>query len=483
MVYDGTDVVADIVDEDGDGIADRRRLYWILPKIDQRVGFVDIVGNTATAYYYITDQVGSVLQVLDSSGTVVNQYNYDAWGNLLPSGSFETVPNRYRFQGREWDENLQAYYFRYRMYFPETGTFSGPDMKIRVDRFGARSYVAFGGDSNRNRDPDGADFLTEEEIRIAGHVRVQVWYTPEGAFGVNMPRHYVGHVSPNDPNEVVFSGANNIVIDYVKLKGKADEWFSGVKTFQDIEHLVGLRSDVSDRVKEQPGFLVSIVPFYGSGKNILHSGKHGDVGGMLYHSGMFALDVFLVRAVVMGALTKTGLKATTAGGTSLTHFTSAAGSGGIAETGLIGGKYGIFAIESSRAPASNLGRWLVSAGGGTKPISIPASAAPYFSAPRIAGPFTAGFRAMGWMKTPLGALSTKTGGFIPNLIYKGKAFRCANWVEKGVERGHTFFLFYFFDAGTNVILKHAPAAAEDWKRDGWGPWRFETTRSGYLLGQ
>ena len=167
MVYDGTDVVADIVDEDGDGIADRRRLYWILPKIDQRVGFVDIVGNTATAYYYITDQVGSVLQVLDSNGTAVNQYNYDAWGNLLKDGSFETVPNRYRFQGREWDERLQTYYFRYRMYFPETGTFSGPDMDIRLEAEGPGNYLFTANSPLRFTDPTGLYLLVPEAAKGA----------------------------------------------------------------------------------------------------------------------------------------------------------------------------------------------------------------------------------------------------------------------------------------------------------------------------
>ena len=164
MIYDGTDVVAEIVDEGNDGTVDRQRLYWILPQIDQRIGFVDIVGNTATAYYYITDQVGSVLQVLDSSGTVVNQYNYDAWGNLLPSGSFETVPNRYRFQGREWDENLQAYYFRYRLYFPETGTFSGPDPDIRIESGGVANYLFIDNGPLNEVDPYGLRNFSKSEM-------------------------------------------------------------------------------------------------------------------------------------------------------------------------------------------------------------------------------------------------------------------------------------------------------------------------------
>ena len=40
--------------------------------------------GAGTYYYYLTDQVGSVLAVVDSAGSVVNQYDYDAG---CPGGS------------------------------------------------------------------------------------------------------------------------------------------------------------------------------------------------------------------------------------------------------------------------------------------------------------------------------------------------------------------------------------------------------------
>jgi RHS repeat-associated protein len=131
-VYDGDDVVTEYVDTDSDGAAESIRVYWLLPGMDQRIGFVDIVSGTPQFYYYLTDQVGTVLQIVDNAGTVVNQYDYDAWGNVRwgSSDTFETVENRYLFQGREYDRNGGFYYYRNRTYLPERGEFTSPDMNL-----------------------------------------------------------------------------------------------------------------------------------------------------------------------------------------------------------------------------------------------------------------------------------------------------------------------------------------------------------------
>ena len=93
FMYEGEDVVAEYVDEGSDGDIDRKRIYWILPEIDQRIGFVDLKGSSVKYYFYNTDQVGSVLQVVDENQNVVNQYDYDAHGNLIEANSWEKVEN------------------------------------------------------------------------------------------------------------------------------------------------------------------------------------------------------------------------------------------------------------------------------------------------------------------------------------------------------------------------------------------------------
>ena len=163
FVYDGNDVAVEFYDEDGDDDVDRTRVYWLLPELDQRIGFVDVADGETNIYYYLCDQVGSVIQVIDESGDVVNQYVYDAYGNVSwdSTNTFEGVENRYLFQGREWDAHRQEYYFRYRTYIPEWGSFAGPDMNLSRgplgERHGMMNYVAFVNNPLDVRDPMGLD--------------------------------------------------------------------------------------------------------------------------------------------------------------------------------------------------------------------------------------------------------------------------------------------------------------------------------------
>ena len=82
--------------------------------------------------------------------------------SLLPALyalSYETVPNRYTFQGREYDHERGDYYFRNRVYVPEWGLFSGPDMNLAAGPYGEphglMSYVFCGNDPWRYADPMG----------------------------------------------------------------------------------------------------------------------------------------------------------------------------------------------------------------------------------------------------------------------------------------------------------------------------------------
>jgi RHS repeat-associated protein len=119
----------------------------------------------------LTDQVGSVIAVVAASGDIVNSYDYDAFGNLLAENTVETVANRYRFHGREYDAERGDYYYRYRTYIPEWGAFTGPDLLIdKTDPMGAANYTFCSNHPMQNVDPLG---LSDESdlratVRVAG---------------------------------------------------------------------------------------------------------------------------------------------------------------------------------------------------------------------------------------------------------------------------------------------------------------------------
>ncbi len=145
---------------------DRTRVYWLLPGMDRRIGFAETVGDTTNFYYYLTDHVGTVMRIVKEDGTVVNQYDYDAFGRVRmdSANTFEGVENRYLFQGREWDKHGGFYYFRNRIYLPERGEFASPDMNLgrgilgEID--GMATLTFCGGDPVNCVDPTGLEPIT-----------------------------------------------------------------------------------------------------------------------------------------------------------------------------------------------------------------------------------------------------------------------------------------------------------------------------------
>ena len=90
-----------------------------------------------TYYHYASDEMGSITHVVTGQGkesaeggkvpesTVLNRYEYDAWGNLVVCE--ETVGNRFRFNGQQYDPITRQYYLRARYYNPVIARFTQED--------------------------------------------------------------------------------------------------------------------------------------------------------------------------------------------------------------------------------------------------------------------------------------------------------------------------------------------------------------------
>ncbi|MDC4225614.1 MAG: RHS repeat-associated core domain-containing protein [Candidatus Manganitrophus sp.] len=75
-------------------------------------------------YYYFQDGIGSVVNLSNSIGDVVESYTYDVYG--LPNG-ISSVGNPHLFTGREYEVQLGLYYSRARYYSPQIGRFLSLD--------------------------------------------------------------------------------------------------------------------------------------------------------------------------------------------------------------------------------------------------------------------------------------------------------------------------------------------------------------------
>jgi RHS repeat-associated protein len=82
-------------------------------------------------YYYVTNLQGDIVTILESDGTAVVHYAYDAWGNLISTtGDMADTLGFYnplRYRGYVYDEETELYYLQSRYYNPEIGRFINGD--------------------------------------------------------------------------------------------------------------------------------------------------------------------------------------------------------------------------------------------------------------------------------------------------------------------------------------------------------------------
>ncbi len=123
FVYDGSDVHLEFVDSDGanEPVLDIRYLQG--PEVDQILAQEEVGGD---AIWHLTDRLGTIRDLADNSGTVINHITYDSFGNVVSEtdADFETC---YLFAGREFDEETGLYYYRARYYDGIQGKFLSND--------------------------------------------------------------------------------------------------------------------------------------------------------------------------------------------------------------------------------------------------------------------------------------------------------------------------------------------------------------------
>ena len=119
-------------------------------------------------YYYIKDRFGNVRVILDKSGNIMVEYNYDAWGNFVAEKVREvcigsvTVDlaelNAFTYRGYYYDKESGLYYLINRYYDPTTGRFISPDDVGYLDFesfFGTNRYAYCLDDPVNYIDPEG----------------------------------------------------------------------------------------------------------------------------------------------------------------------------------------------------------------------------------------------------------------------------------------------------------------------------------------
>jgi RHS repeat-associated protein len=144
-VYDGQNILLSL---NGSGTVTHRYLYG--PGTDQVLADQNAAG---TVLWTLTDQLGTVRDIINSSGVVLNHIKYDTFGNII-SQTNPAITTRFGYTGQILDSETGFYYYQSRYYDPATGRF----ISIDPDGFSAGDANLFryvGNSPVTQNDPSG----------------------------------------------------------------------------------------------------------------------------------------------------------------------------------------------------------------------------------------------------------------------------------------------------------------------------------------
>jgi len=149
FVYDRDNVLFDFaVSGANQPVLDKRYLFGA--GVDQILAQESAQGSVLWA---LSDQLGTVKDLVDNSGSVANHVRYDSFGGVV-SQSNPAFGSRYGFTGREFDPETGLYYYRSRYYNPGIGRFIGED-SVGFDAGDVNLYRYVGNSPVDSTDPSG----------------------------------------------------------------------------------------------------------------------------------------------------------------------------------------------------------------------------------------------------------------------------------------------------------------------------------------
>jgi len=131
--------------------------------------------STGTWRYYLQDNIGSTRNLTDDSKVEKGRYWYYPYGDIY-SQSGEGI--RYKFTGKEWDDDAQMYYFPYRYYSPGIARWISRDPSGMVD--GPNLYAYVGANPVNGTDPLGRYVHRRRRVDPGRKASYRLYYDGQG---------------------------------------------------------------------------------------------------------------------------------------------------------------------------------------------------------------------------------------------------------------------------------------------------------------
>jgi RHS repeat-associated protein len=162
------------------------------------------VKNGANYYYYIVDGNKNVRAMVDTSGSLVAEYDYNPFGKIVVSSGAYKDANKYRFSSEYHDDETGLVYYNYRYYSPTLGRWLSLDPIGKKGGFNLYGFC-------RNNPINRWDHLGQISLGIKMFTKYSWRLSKIGIFGI----FGVAHNWWSSSNAVVLWDDDNEVRGYV----------------------------------------------------------------------------------------------------------------------------------------------------------------------------------------------------------------------------------------------------------------------------
>ncbi len=156
--------------------------YFYIYADGQILAKCDHTGASVEDYFYITDRQGSVRVIADDGGAAQVSYTYDPFGVVIEENG--TFANPFKFTGQWYDEEIDQYYLRARMYDPRLMRFTGYD-PVRGDfnePLTLHRYLYCENDPINWIDPTGEFRFARRDLKDSWLPYSRFYITPAGIY-------------------------------------------------------------------------------------------------------------------------------------------------------------------------------------------------------------------------------------------------------------------------------------------------------------